>query len=385
MNRKYMLLPVLSACTLALGCRDKVDRSEALPTVDNIADEPNQFYGKVVSVSGEVDTVFGPTAFELEDQMDVIFDDQILVVTKKPVRFGSTGLSDDDFVLVTGTVRKYVRAEFEKEFSWDEGFSTVLDEWNEKPVLVASSVRKMTEYGRWSERDEPQGVRIGWTATLLEPEPATLVGEPISLESVQVVSKSGRGLWLGSRLFPVLAVQRPDQGVFEAKDWVDVRGTIRRLPETPTAISAWGLDADARERLEDAAYYIDVDKIEKTQELPSRIKSAVDFKTYAKSVSDHEDQLVEGEATVTKVISDRGFYLKNPSGGDDIFAVVREDIPSHEMIDIDAGDRLKFEAWSESKESQVAGALEADAKQAIEKSPGFLTMYWRNVDVLEGT
>lgn len=98
--------------------------------------------------------------------------------------------------------------------------------------------------------------------------------------------------------------------------------------------------------------------------------------------SQNLDKLVKGQAEVASLISDRAFYLKT-QGDKKVLAIVREDIPQHEMIDIDAGDHIQFQAWSRSSKDQVAGELEEDAKKAIEDEPAFLTMYWRNVSFVQ--
>ncbi len=358
------------------------DVTEQVPSVDNISEHPQNFYGEKVTLVAEVNEIYGPHAFDLEDSMDFIFKDKVVVLTRKQVQFGRSALDEDDMVVVSGTVRKFTISEFEKDDDWGEGEKLELEKYKELPVLVADSVRRVSEVGRWSEADEPEGVRVGWASAVVDADPMGLDEEPIVLDSVQVLETTGRGMWLGSTLFPVFAVQRPDQGVFEVRDWVDMRGTLKRLPEVDVAIKAWGLDPNQRERLEDINYYISVDSIEKTAAVPSRIKKSVQFDAYVKSRSAHTDKLVTGQAEVTRVISDRGFYLKAPDGGDEVLAVVREDIPMREMIDIDVGDTLRFEAWAQTKESQVAGTLEADTKEAIAAAPGFLTMYWRNITIL---
>lgn len=89
---------------------------------------------------------------------------------------------------------------------------------------------------------------------------------------------------------------------------------------------------------------------------------------------------------VDEVISDRAFWLKplNAVGDDGRFlGIVREDVPGHEMIDIDAGQRLRFSGLAMDAEDvdRVAGELEPDARAAVEEAQGFITMYWADVEI----
>lgn len=92
---------------------------------------------------------------------------------------------------------------------------------------------------------------------------------------------------------------------------------------------------------------------------------------------------VFGTAKVTSVISDRGFWVK--SGGDRIFAIVREDIPRPEMIDINAGQELKFmgvltdgQDWE-----LVAGDLEPETVAILKEQPYFINVYWEHIKIMD--
>lgn len=111
----------------------------------------------------------------------------------------------------------------------------------------------------------------------------------------------------------------------------------------------------------------------------------VAFVDYAREPTRYMGKQVSVEATVAEVISDRAFWLDaGPQGR--VLAVVREDVPRHEMIDINAGQRLRFDAlvMPSTAMNQLAGTLEPDAKNAIQSTPAFLATYWRNVQMVGG-
>jgi hypothetical protein len=102
----------------------------------------------------------------------------------------------------------------------------------------------------------------------------------------------------------------------------------------------------------------------------------------AVSVVDYVGVTVSDRATVSEVISDRGFYLG--AGENRVLAVVREDVPQREMIDIDAGARIRFEGVvsSPSAVDDVTGSLEPTTRDAIANEPAFLALHWTDIELL---
>lgn len=92
---------------------------------------------------------------------------------------------------------------------------------------------------------------------------------------------------------------------------------------------------------------------------------------------------VSGVGTVTEVVSDRGFWLK--SGDAKVFAVVREDVPQKEMIDINAGQKIGFNGilFTPDAADDLAGKLDSETKKLIAEQPAFLGLYHARVEILE--
>ncbi|HYD47794.1 MAG TPA: hypothetical protein VEB21_05575 [Terriglobales bacterium] len=106
----------------------------------DIAKLPEQFYNKTVSVKAEVEEVFGPNAFTLdEDQLFAGPDVLVLMPSTGPVPDGTT-------VIVRGTVRKLAINELEKEYKWFRSGSIrpeALTQMQDRPVIIAESVRTL--------------------------------------------------------------------------------------------------------------------------------------------------------------------------------------------------------------------------------------------------
>lgn len=107
-----------------------------MPNPGEIAEEPNEFLGKIVTVSSEVEKVIGPNAFTLDDK-ELIGGKELLVVGAIPA--GGT-INEGETVLVTGPVHKFVTAEIERDFDFD--LQPELEvEYEGKAVVIARSTQ----------------------------------------------------------------------------------------------------------------------------------------------------------------------------------------------------------------------------------------------------
>lgn len=112
--------------------------------------------------------------------------------------------------------------------------------------------------------------------------------------------------------------------------------------------------------------------------------SVVAFKDYVDDPFEYVGTMVVVEATVDAVVSERVFWV-NGDGDDRALAVVREDVPRHQMREVNVGDRVRFNALvlPSSARSAVVGELGAAARSAIASTPAFLAVYWADVTILE--
>ncbi|MBD2744937.1 hypothetical protein [Coleofasciculus sp. FACHB-1120] len=111
------------------------------PDPGEVTKNPSAFYGKVIAVKGEVEDIVSPNSFRLdEDGLDGVVDNKdLLVLNTAP---GQT-VKDNQEVVVTGVLRPFVLADFERDYdlNWDLTVQRKLEaEYTQKPVLVTKSV-----------------------------------------------------------------------------------------------------------------------------------------------------------------------------------------------------------------------------------------------------
>ncbi len=146
-SKNFRLFAVL-AVTLTLvfgliGCAkdaDEIADDKGGVTAQMVIENPDAYMGKTVTVSGDVEEIHSPKAFNMDSGVSV---GELLVVGREP--FPNLADANDrayvinDVATVTGVVKKFVTADIEKEIGWtlDPSISSAFDG---KTVLVANSV-----------------------------------------------------------------------------------------------------------------------------------------------------------------------------------------------------------------------------------------------------
>jgi hypothetical protein len=105
--------------------------------LDEIEDNPKRYLGKTVSIDAEVEDVYGPRLFTIDEPNWADLQGEILVMLPSPL---AALVSENDRVTITGTLKPFVRAEVERSWGW-LGLDTDTEvEFSRKPVLVASRI-----------------------------------------------------------------------------------------------------------------------------------------------------------------------------------------------------------------------------------------------------
>ena len=125
-----------------------VEDAETVPasvgaTAGEIADDPDGFIGRWVSVSGEISRVVSPTAFLLGGD-EFVGDDELLVVgadipavQEKALQRGP--IAQDDIMGVIGPVREFELAAVERELGTDLDDAT-FEPYDGRPFVLAQDV-----------------------------------------------------------------------------------------------------------------------------------------------------------------------------------------------------------------------------------------------------
>ncbi|HET7274754.1 MAG TPA: hypothetical protein VFI91_06215 [Longimicrobiaceae bacterium] len=115
----------------------------------NVADivaDPAMFAGRTVTVIADVEEVYGPKAFALDedDALEGGIDNDLMVIGDDVA--GLTEIDDqwlDNQVQVTGTVQTWTIVDMEREVGWDLDPALEAEVEERGAVLIASSVERV--------------------------------------------------------------------------------------------------------------------------------------------------------------------------------------------------------------------------------------------------
>lgn len=216
--------------------------------LDALESEGSQWIGKKVSVDAEVEEVYGPRVFSIDEPNWADLDGEILVYVPSTL---AALVREDDRVTVSGTVKKFVKADFENDWGWLDTDNVIEARLSLRPVLVAERVIggndnralvvAINQHGtrRSTAADRPVGTS-GTTGdagtmsdlTMLGKADDDVVGRTVNLTNVRVSSKAALGGFYtqagGATLFVLPA---PGQGMTLGEgDTVSVEGFVMQLP-----------------------------------------------------------------------------------------------------------------------------------------------------------
>jgi hypothetical protein len=108
------------------------------PDPGDITKNPEKYYNKRLAVVGEVEDIQDANTFTLDEEK-LFGATDLLVLNPNP----KVPIKDDEVVAVTGVLRPFVLAEFEREYElgWDLKLKQKLEaDYETKPVFIADSV-----------------------------------------------------------------------------------------------------------------------------------------------------------------------------------------------------------------------------------------------------
>lgn len=120
----------------------------ATTTVAAIQDNTDAWVGKTVTVVADVEEVWGPHTFSLDEDSVTTggIDNDIAVLSPKA---GSLANIDDQWrnnkVKVTGVVHRFVVVDIEKELGWDLDPKIETEIEARKPVIIATAVERVSD------------------------------------------------------------------------------------------------------------------------------------------------------------------------------------------------------------------------------------------------
>ena len=204
--------------------------------LDDIESNPAKFRGTTISVDGEVEEVYGPRLFTIDEPHWGDLDGEVLVYAPSML---AALVKDDDRVTITGTLKSVAMAEIEREWGWFELDPEIEVEFLKKPVLIADRIVGgdnnvalfLDMNGRNSGPASGSGVIAD--AAVLGEGTTDLVGRSVNLKNVKVLRTArDEGFFVDVPGGAVLVL--PDRNVpvsVKPGDTVSILGAVAALPD----------------------------------------------------------------------------------------------------------------------------------------------------------
>lgn len=217
-------------------------------SIDDLEEHPNQYIGKTIAVTGEVDDVLGPRLFKIDELNWADLDGEILVSVPSAL---AAMVREEDRVTVTGTMKMATKVDIDREFGWLDVGDDVVARFTNRPVLVASSVvggnnsvALVIDVTKPAQKTGTKAVgtsgSAGGNATAAVTDVSTigagdrdLVGRRVDIDHVKV-QRTGKhnGFWVdaGANTVFVLPSETAGKGATTAGKSVSIEGIVLRMP-----------------------------------------------------------------------------------------------------------------------------------------------------------
>ncbi len=288
-----LLLPIL----LAASCNTAEERVEKVGgvTAQQVIENPSAYVGKTVTVSGDVEEIWNPRAFNMDSG---ISGGELLVIGREPFPqipdAGNRAYVVSDIATVTGVVRILVTADVNREIGWDLT-PEIVAKYNAKPVLIAQTISfragagaapvttannsAMAANSNVNTNANIAGNGNGAEITdvliiVAEPNRPSLVGRRVRFTNVKVQDVVGdRTFYVGpganQRMFVALEEEPSPNSPVEGKvnvnpgQTVSFTGTIMAMPTVDEAKKRFGRMMNEAElnALKNQQIYIRTDKV----------------------------------------------------------------------------------------------------------------------------
>lgn len=105
--------------------------------IGDLEENYDKYKGQTIHVTAEVEEVFGPRLFKIDEKNWADFDGEVLVHVTSPF---AALVREDDHVTITGTLKVVPTVQLEKELGWLEWNPDIEMEFNNRPVLIADRI-----------------------------------------------------------------------------------------------------------------------------------------------------------------------------------------------------------------------------------------------------
>ncbi len=225
------LLALLAAALLAWLVFAILDENEsggpeAGASVSEIVDDPREFIGETVTVSGEIASVLSPRVLTIGGD-EFVGGGELLVVASSDVPLQEVvgdGLERDDLVQVTGEVRSFDVVEVEQAARADLA-DEALAAWEDRVAIVAQTLVV-------TPRAQDDAQNAAASAADIARNPSEFHGDMVTVRSEITEVFAPNAFVLDGE---VLVVAEENETVPDVREdqRVDVTGTVREREESP--------------------------------------------------------------------------------------------------------------------------------------------------------
>jgi len=289
------------------------------PMLEDIAENPSEYYGQTVTVYGNVDEMIGPGSITLAGT--AFLDENDVLVVGAPVEAVEEAEDEDVLLEVRGDVRQFDLAEIEEDFDLDLEDDAYAD-FEGEPVIVAESARALTAQALYSDRETTLATVIARSDDFY--------GEQVGVGGAVTGMVTERAFGLVPTVFPgdtpVLVVAQSEDVLdveLAPDDLVQVQGEVRRFDRAEIE-EELGLDLEAYPDYEDELLIVadsvlrmadsDAALVRRTRLLrPADIDDERMLQAIVRAPDDFYGRWTSVLGGVAQKVGERGFVLEGSS------------------------------------------------------------------------
>jgi hypothetical protein len=211
--------------------------------LDRLENDASRFIGKRISVDGEVDEILGPRLFTIDEPHWGDLEGELMVFLPGNL---VAAVRDDDRITVSGTVKRFVRADVEREWGWLGTDPAIEAKLSLKPVIVADRIvggdsDRVVVLNASEKSDQAVGTSgssatAGATAVIddagrIASAGDELVGRRLALPQARVVDTKDGGVVIASGDRKLFVLSEGKDAQRKVGETVTIQGVLLAMPD----------------------------------------------------------------------------------------------------------------------------------------------------------
>lgn len=206
-------------------------------TVDQIEDDATRFIGRAVSVDAEIEEVYGPRLFTIDEPTWGDLEGEIFVYMPTA---HAVSVDTNDRVTVSGTVRQFALADVDREWGWVDLDPDVQVRLEQRPILIATRIVGgdndavfVIERGTAARVPPAGSLEPVRSIELIDEDEDELIGRRVELSGVQVIGAGkDSGFYAKQGDESVFVLTSEGSKAIENGKTVSIEGYVLRTPRS---------------------------------------------------------------------------------------------------------------------------------------------------------